>query len=90
MEFRANSRQTNNTHDKLTIYEKKSFYQKNNEMVSAALVDAEYVMIEESVVDEMSDRGNDFSVAESFLPSDYVDKGFKSSEGFQEQPIDNV
>ena len=28
------------------------------------------MLVEESVVGDLSDRGNDFSVAESFLPTD--------------------
>jgi hypothetical protein len=51
------------------VYEKKSNYQKNNEMVSAALLDKEYVLVEESVVDDLSEGSHDFSEADCFEAS---------------------
>ena len=56
----------------MSVYEKKSNYQKNNEMVSAALLDKEYhAQFEESVVDDLSDRSHDFSMAEQSFVASY-------------------
>ena len=52
---------TMSAQEKLSIKQvkrKSSFYEKNNEMVSAALLDQQYVMVEESVVDDNSKRTN--------------------------------
>ena len=49
-------------------------------MVSAALLDREYVMVEESVVDDLSDRSHDYSVEESFIPTVGRDRSSKQSD----------
>ena len=58
-------------------------------MVSAALLDQQYVMVEESVVDDQSERTNKYSVSESFLPTDPELVARVSMESDQ-KPLNNV
>ena len=86
---KQNTRESNFTQQR-NPNESKSFFQKNNEMVSAALLDNQYITVEESVVDDLShsDRAHDFSVTESYYQK--ANPEIMKSLDFDPKPLDNV